>query len=136
MWRLSPPPTSHTLPVLTTASHAHLLLPQVTEEPGLLPVGRGRPCPQSSRILTHHVLPLPESSVSFSLGSLPPCLQPHPTLNPVRTEACFHPSPPPLYSPPPTPHNTEQFITLHSLSLHPYKANSGRREVHDSYNLW
>lgn len=61
-------------------------------------------------------------------ASLP---QPHPALNPARTEACFLPSPLPNL---PTP-DTEQFIMLHTLSFHQYEANSGRRKVHDSYNL-
>lgn len=71
----------------------------------------------------------PFSQLRPVLAASPP--QPHPALNPARTEACFLPSPLPNL---PTP-NTERFIILHTLSFHQYKANSGRRKVHDSYNL-
>lgn len=83
---------SHTLPIQPL-----LLMPIFCIQRSLRSQGfsLGGPCPHSNRVLLHPVLSLPESSVSLGLSWLPPCPWPHPTLNPVRTEACFHPSPPP-----------------------------------------
>lgn len=113
---------SHILPFQITTPNTHLLPPKVTEEPGLLSRDS---CPKTGRVLSHPVLPLPESSASSAN-----CL-PAPSLTPPQT--CRNRG---LLSPKSTPIHTEQFTALLTLSFHPYKANSGRRKVHDSYNLW
>lgn len=102
----------------------HLLPPQDREEPAL--ASSKGPCPHLRRILSPGPPSASVLSQSWTLlaASLFPAFAP----NPVRTEGCLHPSPP-------LPPHAKQFSTLHTSSFHQYKANSGRRKVHDSYNL-
>lgn len=124
----SPPTSSYTLPIQTTTPKAHLLPPKFIRSQhfslwALAPKAAEPSLTLSSRCLN------PQSASASAKFLLVLSFRPPQTLQEQRH--AFTQVPPPHPTPP-----TEQFITLHTLSFHPYKANSGKRKVHDSYNLW
>ena len=121
--------SSQVRPAHTTTPYAHLLPPRDVHR-GTRASLQGVPVPTVAEP-SHLALPLGQSPQP-ALGSVS-CL-PVPSFTSLQVLEKQRHIFTQVLLPLPCTH-TQHFITLHTLSFHQHQANSGRREVHDSYNL-